>query len=197
LPLEKTFASLELEMLPPALRLQIERLQSGEFVSQAVNVIAVGPPGVGKSHLSCAIGHALILQGKSVMWTSTATLMQKLLAAKRDLKLPQELARLDRIDCLILDDIGYMQHNRDEMEVFFTLLSQRYERGSLIITTNLVFSEWQRIFRDPMTTLAAIDRVVHHSVILDMLGVDSYRARQAQNQRPADDPEGEAALPVV
>jgi DNA replication protein DnaC len=197
LPLEKTFASLELELLPPALRLQIERLQSGEFVTQAVNVIAVGPPGVGKSHLSCAIGHALILQGKSVMWTSTATLMQKLLAAKRDLKLPQELARLDRIDCLILDDIGYMQHNRDEMEVFFTLLSQRYERGSLIITTNLVFSEWQRIVRDPMTTLAAIDRVVHHSVILDMLGVESYRARQAQNQRPPDDQEGGSALPVA
>jgi len=197
LPLEKTFATLELSQLPPPLRLQIERLRSGEFVEQAVNVIAVGPPGVGKSHLSCAVGHELILQGKSVLWTTTATLMQKLLAAKRDLKLPQELARLDRIQCLILDDIGYVQHNRDEMEVFFTLLSERYERRSLIITTNLVFSEWQRIFKDPLTTLAAIDRVVHHSVILDMLGVESYRAKQAQNQRPVDDQEGGAALSVV
>jgi DNA replication protein DnaC len=108
--------------------------------------------------------------------------VQKLLAAKRDLRLPQELARLDRVECLILDDIGYVQHNRDEMEVLFTLLAERYERRSVIITTNLVFSEWERIFKDPMTTLAAIDRVVHHSVILDLLCVESYRAKQAHNQ---------------
>ena len=184
LPLEKTFATFELAQLPPALRLQIERLSGGEFVETATNVIAVGPPGSGKSHLSCAVGHSLILKGKSVLWTSTANLVQKLLAAKRDLRLPQELTRLDRIDCLILDDIGYVQHSRDEMEVLFTLLAQRYERKSVIITTNLVFSEWERIFKDPMTTLAAIDRVVHHSVILDMLSVESYRARQAQNPPP-------------
>jgi len=176
LPLEKTFATFELAQLPPALRLQIERLSSGEFIETATNVIAVGPPGTGKSHLTCAVGHYLIAKGKSVLWTSTANLVQKLLAAKRDLRLPQELSRLDRIDCLILDDIGYVQHSRDEMEVLFTLLAQRYEQKSVIITTNLVFSEWERIFKDPMTTLAAIDRVVHHSVILDMLSVESYRA---------------------
>jgi DNA replication protein DnaC len=79
--------------------------------------------------------------------------------------LPQELAKLDRFECLILDDIGYVQHNRDEMEVLFTLLAERYERKSIVITTNLVFSQWERIFKDPMTTLAAIDRVVHHRVI--------------------------------
>ncbi len=147
------------------------------------------------------MGHSLILKGKSVLWTSTATLVQKLLAAKRDLRLPQELTRLDRLDCLILDDIGYVQHSRDEMEVLFTLLAQRYERRSVIITTNLVFSEWERIFKDPMTTLAAIDRVVHHSVILDMLSVESYRARQAQNQpQPQPQPQkggGEAAEPIA
>ena len=109
--------------------------------------------------------------------------MQRLLAAKRDLQLPRELARLDRFACVILDDIGYVQHDRDEMEVLFTFLAERYERHSVILTTNLVFSEWGRIFKDPMTTMAAIDRVVHHSVILDMMSLDSYRAQEANAQR--------------
>ena len=118
-----------------------------------------------------------------MLWTSTAALVQQLLAATRDLRLARELARLDRFACLILDDIGYVQHNRDEMEVLFTLLAERYERRSVILTTNLVFSEWDRIFKDPMTTMAAIDRVVHHSVILDMMGMESYRARAASAQK--------------
>src|ERR1700724_1157716 len=109
----------------------------------------------------------------------SSLLIQRLLAAKRDLRLQQELSKLDKFSCVILDDIGYVQHDRDEMEVLFTFLAQRYERKSVMITTNLVFSEWQRIFKDPMTTLAAIDRVVHHSVILDMMGVESYRAKEA------------------
>ena len=108
--------------------------------------------------------------------------MQRLLAAKRDLRLPQELAKLDKFACMILDDIGYVQHDRDEMEVLFTLLSDRYERKSVMITTNLVFSEWNQIFKNPMTTMAAIDRVVHHSVILDMMAVKSYRAKEATHQ---------------
>ncbi len=109
--------------------------------------------------------------------------MQRLLAAKRDLRLPQELARLDRVECVILDDIGYVQQDREEMEVLFTFLAERYERKSVMITTNLVFSEWDKIFKDPMTTLAAIDRVIHHSVVLDMTGLKSYRAKQAQEQQ--------------
>ena len=99
-----------------------------------------------------------------------------------DLRLPQELAKLDKYAGVILDDIGYVQHDRDEMEVLFTFLSERYERKSVLITTNLVFSEWERIFKNPMTTLAAIDRVIHHCVILDMMAVDSYRAHQATHQ---------------
>jgi len=111
--------------------------------------------------------------------------VQRLLAAKRDLRLPQELAKLDRFECLILDDIGYVQHDRDEMEVLFTLLAERYERKSMVITTNLVFSEWDRIFKDPMTTMAAIDRVVHHSVVLDLMGVESDRASAAKRTKSA------------
>ena len=180
LPLEKTFHTLQLAALGPRLVQQIEQLRCGAFVGQAVNVVAVGKPGTGKSHVAAALGHELISQGQSVVWTSTASLVQRLLAAKRDLRLPRELAKLDRVACLILDDIGYVQHDRDEMEVLFTLLAERYERRSVILTTNLVFSEWERIFKDPMTTMAAIDRVVHHSVILDMMRLESYRAKEAQ-----------------
>ena len=126
------------------------------------------------------MGYELVQLGQAVLWTSTATLMQRLLAAKRDLRLPQELTKLDRFACVILDDIGYVQQERDEMEVLFTFLAERYERRSVVITTNLVFSEWDQIFKNPMTTMAALDRVVHHSVILDMMSLDSYRARAAQ-----------------
>ena len=119
-------------------------------------------------------------------WVSTATLVQELLAAKRDLRLPELLAKLDRYACVILDDIGYVQHDRDEMEVLFTFLAERYEHRSVGISTNLVFSEWERIFKNPMTTLAAIDRVVHHSVILDLMTVESYRAKEASEQHRAE-----------
>jgi DNA replication protein DnaC len=124
--------------------------------------------------------------------------MQRLLAAKRDLRLPQLLAQLDRYGCLILDDIGYVQQDRDEMEVLFTLLAERYERRSVIITTNLVSSDWTRILKDPMTAMAAVDRVVHHSVILDLMALDSYRAHVADGHQPATGPpkqSGEQAGP--
>jgi DNA replication protein DnaC len=185
LPLEKTFRTFQLERFAPQIRQQVERLRTGAFLDEAINVVAVGRPGVGKSHLLAALGHELVLQGHSVHWSSTASLVQKLLAAKRDLRLPQMLAQLDRFECLILDDIGYVQHDRDEMEVLFTLLAQRYERLSVAISTNLVFSDWTRIFKDPMTTLAAIDRVVHHSVILDLMTVESYRAKEAKEAQEA------------
>jgi DNA replication protein DnaC len=187
LPLEKSFHTLKLARFSPTIRQQVEQLRTGSFVAEAVNVIAVGPPGAGKSHLLAAIGQELVSQGHPVLWTATATLMQRLLAAKRDLRLPQELARLDRYACLILDDIGYVQHDRDEMEVLFTLLAERYERRSVALSTNLVFSEWERIFKDPLTTLAAIDRLVHHAAILDLMQVTSYRAHTAttQHRRPA------------
>ncbi|HEV2582815.1 MAG TPA: ATP-binding protein, partial [Ktedonobacteraceae bacterium] len=136
-----------------------------------------------KSHLLAAVAHDLVQQGHSVLWTPTAQLMQRLLAAKRDLRLPQELAKLHRYACLVLDDIGYVQHDQDEMEVLFTLLSDRYEQRSVCLSTNLVFSEWERIFKNPLTTVAAIDRVVHHSVILDMMQVRSFRVQQATDQR--------------
>jgi len=182
LPVEKTFRTLSLSRLSPSLQLQLERLKSASFLETATNIIAIGKPGVGKSHCLAAVGYALIEAGYPVLWTPTSALVQRLLAAKRDLRLPQALTKLDKFACVILDDIGYVQHDRDEMEVLFTFLAERYERKSVMITTNLVFSEWERIFKDPMTTMAAIDRLVHHSVILDMMSVESYRAEAAHQQ---------------
>jgi len=195
LPQEKTFRTLRLDRFPLAIQQQVERLRRGTFLEEAVNVVAVGRPGAGKSHLTAALGHELVQHGHRVLWVSTASLVQRLLAAKRDLRLPQLLAQLDRHACLILDDIGYVQHDRDEMEILFTLLAERYERRSVILTTNLVFSDWTRIFKDPLTTLAAIDRVVHHSVILDLMGVDSYRAKEAStgSQQTTGPPRGRVA----
>jgi DNA replication protein DnaC len=199
LPIEKTFRTLALSRLSPTLQLQWERLKSASFLETATNIIAIGKPGVGKSHALAAVGYALIEAGYSVLWTPTSALVQRLLAAKRDLRLPQELAKLDKFACVILDDIGYVQHDRDEMEVLFTFLAERYERKSVMITTNLVFSEWERIFKDPMTTMAAIDRLVHHSIILDMMSVESYRAEVASLQhlssaRTKQQPSKRAAL---
>jgi DNA replication protein DnaC len=187
LPVEKTFRTLALSRLSPGLQLQLERLKSASFLETTTNIIAIGKPGVGKSHCMAAVGYAVIEAGYPVLWTPTSTLVQRLLAAKRDLRLPQELSKLDKFACVILDDIGYVQHDRDEMEVLFTFLAERYERKSVIITTNLVFSEWERIFKNPMTTMAAIDRLVHHSVILDMMSVESYRAEVASQQHQSSD----------
>ena len=145
-----------------------------------------------------AVAHDLVLQGHPVLWTSTATLVQRLLAAKRDLRLPQALAQLDRYAFLVLDDIGYVQHDQDEMEVLFAVLSERYERKSVGISTNLVFSDWVRIFKSPLTTMAAIDRVGHHSVILDLMPVASYRAQMAlDDQRQAAPARGAPAAEVA
>ena len=138
------------------------------------------------------IGHELVQRGHRVLFTPTFQLVQRLLAAKRDLLLEAELKRLDRFDAVILDDIGYVQQDRAEVEVLFTFLAERYERRSVLISSNLVFSQWDRIFKDAMTTAAAIDRVVHHSVILEMTG-PSFRAEEAERnlRSPATDHEGE------
>lgn len=182
LPREKTLATLKRSKLPAKVAKTLPTLCDGGFVERGDNVLAFGLPGRGKTHLVCAIGHELVQRGRRVLFTPTFALVQRLLAAKRDLRLEKELAVLDRFDAVICDDIGYVQQNRDEMEVLFTFLAERYERRSVIITSNLLFSEWDRIFKDPMTTAAAIDRLVHHSVILEMTG-PSVRADEAEQAR--------------
>jgi DNA replication protein DnaC len=181
LPREKTLGNYDLGRLPAKVRTTFATLSEGSFIDQAVNVIVFGNPGTGKTHLVAGLGHELVRQDRTVLFTPAFQLVQRLLAAKRELRLSQELRKLDRFEALILDDIGYVQQNREEMEVLFTLLAERYERRSVLITSNLVFSQWDQIFKDTMTTAAAVDRVVHHSVILE-LTIESYRAQAAKER---------------
>ena len=179
LPLEKSLSTLDLKRLPQKVVHQLQTLVEGSFVDRAENILAFGNPGSGKTHLVCAIGQELVRAGRRVYFTPCSLLVQDLLRAKQELTLMRFLKRLAKYDTLILDDIGYVQHDRNEMEVLFTLLAERYERGSVMITSNLPFSQWERIFQDPMTTAAAIDRLVHHCIILE-LNIASYRMEHAK-----------------
>ena len=182
-PEGKSLAALDQERLPARVRRQLAALLDGGFVDRSENVLAFGLPGRGKTHLCCAVAQELILtQGRRVFFTPAVNLVQHLLAAKRDLRLEAALRKLDAFDLIVLDDIGYIQQSREEMEVLFAFFAERYERRSLMITSNLVFSQWDKIFKDPMTTAAAIDRLVHHSIIIEMDGT-SYRMEQAKAKK--------------
>lgn len=182
LPEGKSLTTLDQNLLSAKTRRQLPALCEGSFVERAENVLAFGLPGTGKTHMITAIARELVInQGLAVLFCSTRNLVERLLRAKQELELEKELKKLDKFSCIILDDIGYVQQSREEMEVLFAFLSERYERKSLMITSNLVFSEWDKIFKDPMTTAAAIDRLVHHSIIIEMTNT-SFRATHAKQK---------------
>lgn len=182
LPPGKTWDTFDQNRLPIRLRQQLDELAQGEFLEHNVNLLAFGLPGTGKTHAMCAIGHRLVESGHSVLFTPAYRLVQDLLAARRNLDLPRTLRKLDNFDFLLIDDLGYLPQGAEESEVLFTLMAERYERRSLGITSNLVFSEWDTIFQNPMAAAAAIDRVVHHSVILEF-NVSSYRTGVAEQRQ--------------
>lgn len=179
LPLEKSLTAFDLNRLPRKVVNQVQTLRSGSFLARRENVLVFGNPGSGKTHLVCALGQELIRNGHRVFFGHCNLIVQELLRAKQELKLARWLKKLSKYEAVILDDIGYVQQSREEMEVLFTLLAERYERGSVMITSNLPFSKWEAIFKDPMTTAAAIDRLVHHCVIVE-LNIPSYRMEQAK-----------------
>lgn len=187
LPLEKSLETLDQTRFQNKVRQQMKLLSGGDFLDRRENVLVFGNPGTGKTHLLCAIGQEMIRNGRSLLFTTCNLLVQELLAAKRDLKLPQFLRRLSRFEGLIIDDIGYVQQSREEMEVLFTLLAERYERGSVLLTSNLEFSKWEKIFKDPMVTAAAIDRLVHHSIILE-INAKSFRMEKAKEKTTPGEP---------
>ncbi len=192
LPDGKTLGNLEEKLLPTKIRRLLPTLLEGHFVERAENILAFGLPGRGKTHFLAALGRELILRHRyPVLFTPTFKLVQQLLVAKQQLRLESELKRLDRYPVIILDDLGYVQQDRQEMEVLFTFLAERYERRSVLISSNLVFSKWDQIFKDPMTTMAAIDRLVHHAMILEFNG-ESVRAQKAQGRdKPQVNPPGD------
>jgi DNA replication protein DnaC len=182
LPTSKTLDNFDKKRLPAKVAAHLNVLTDGSFLKRCENVLAFGNPGSGKTHLLCAIGHQLIEQGRRVLFIDCSQLVQDLLIAKRDLEMSKFLKKLSRYDAIIIDDIGYVQQSRQEMEVLFIFLADRYERSSLMITSNLPFSKWEQIFKDPMTAAAAIDRLVHHSVILE-LNIESYRMEEAKKKK--------------
>lgn len=181
LPPDKRLDTLDRTRFPHAINRQIDALIEGSFLQRYENVLAFGNPGAGKSHSICAIGHDLIQQGQRVLFKNCEMLVQELLVAKRDFELPALLKKLRRYSALIIDDIDYVQQSREEMEVLFTLLADRCERTGTMITSNLPFSNPEKIFKNPMTTAAAIDRLVHHSIIIE-LNLSSYRLEQAKKE---------------
>jgi len=181
LPLEKNLDSFDRSRLPSRIAALVNALLDGSFLERSENVLAFGNPGSGKTHLLCAIAQELINQDKRILFTQCSILVQELLVAKRELELPKTLKKLSKYDAILIDDIGYVQQSREEMEVLFTLLAHCYERISVMLTSNLPFSQWEKIFKDPMTTAAAIDRLVHHSVILEV-NLESYRLEKAKKR---------------
>jgi DNA replication protein DnaC len=182
LPLEKSWQALDLQRLPGKVVQQLRTLLAGDFLDRRENVLVFGQPGVGKTHCLAALAQELVRAGRRVLFTTCTLLVQELLLAKRELTLKGLLKRLGQWEGLLIDDLGYVQQSREEMEVLFTLLAERYERGSVLVTSNLPFSKWEQIFKDPMTAAAAIDRLVHHSVIVE-LNVSSYRVEAAKKTR--------------
>lgn len=179
LPADKTLMSFDFASVPAVSKAHVMALADADgWLAQGHNLLAFGPPGVGKTHLIAGIGQALIDHGYKVLFVRTSELVQRLQAARRDLRLPGELAKLDRFDLLILDDLSYARRDQAETSVLFELISERYERKSIAITANAPFSAWDEVFPDKAMTVAAVDRLVHHSTILEM-NVDSYRRRAA------------------
>jgi DNA replication protein DnaC len=180
LPLEKSLQAFDSKRLPAKAARQMRSLLDGGFLERTENVLVFGNPGSGKTHMLQAVGQELVRRGHRMLFTSCEMLVQELLIAKRDLKLSRLIKRYARCEGIIIDDLGYVRQTREEMEVVFPLLAERYERGSVLLTSNLPFSKWEGIFKDPMTTAAAIDRLVHHSIIVE-LNIPSYRLEQARN----------------
>ena len=197
----KTLATFDFGLVPMVSKAHVTALASGDaWLEKGATVLIFGPPGAGKSHLGSAIGHALIDAGYRVLCMRTSELVQKLQAARKSLQLPSALAKLDRFDLIILDDLSYVRKDQAETSVLFELIAERYERRSLLITANQPFSGWNNVFPDPGMTVAAIDRLVHHSTIFE-LNVESYRRRKAsdnnkerQRQLPTDHQNGATTM---
>lgn len=180
----KLLSSFDFTSVPTVSKAHVTALVEGDgWLEQGANLLLFGPPGVGKSHLVCAIGNGLIDRGYRVHFTRTSDLVQRLQVARSEMRLPAEIARLDRFDLLILDDLSYVRRDQAETSVLFELIAARYERKSLAITANQPFSGWDQVFPEVAMTLAAVDRLVHHSTIFE-LNVESYR-RRAATQAPA------------
>lgn len=155
-----------------------------DWVKQGDNLLLFGASGVGKTHLASSIGYGLIEAGIRVQFMAATALVQSLQRAKETLRLTEALTRLDKYAVLIVDDLGYVRKTEQESSVLFELIAHRYERHSLIITSNQGFEHWDKLFEDTIMTVAAIDRLVHHATILQCEG-ESYRRKESVRKQTA------------
>ena len=185
LPKGKTLDGFNLSKQPSLSPGRLKELAQGDFLDLCENLLIFGIPGAGKTHLASCLAREWCLRGRKVRYTTAAMLVQELLVAKRDLKLNEMIKKLDGFEAIVIDDISYVPYTRDETDVLFVLLAARYETRSVVITSNLVFSDWGNIFKDPMTTRAAIDRLIHHATILEL--TESYRQQEATTRKKAQE----------
>lgn len=181
IPRDKRLSDFDITRIPGLSPSLIQRLAEGEFIDRCENILIFGNPGTGKTHLCIAFAREWCLKGRRILHVSACSLMQELLRAKQAMELDKAIKKLDRFEVLVIDDISYLACERNETDVLFALLAARYEERSVVITSNLVFSQWQTIFKDEMTTAAAIDRLVHHATVLE-LNAESYRIKQANGR---------------
>jgi len=181
IPLEKNISSFDLKRISKKAIYQFKVLLNGDFLDRKENLLIFGNPGSGKTHLICALSQELISKGKRIYFTKCDFLVQDLLIAKRELKISKMIKKFSKFDAIIIDDIGYVNQSKREMEVLFSLLAERYEKGSIFITSNLSFSKWGKIFKDQTMATAAIDRLIHHSIIFE-LNIKSYRMEKARKK---------------